>query len=97
MAETQPLRTDAFLVLALDRYKALKIRRVTQTEPSLEKGERMVRIRLEVDRGLWTPMPTPGTTIQVHAPVYPEPVVLASEWPQSPLTDRPTTDVPEED
>lgn len=83
------LRTTAYLVLAKDRYGAVKVVRSLQSEPTLQKGERMLRIALEIDDAMWTPMPTPGTTIQVHAPVYPDPVVLASEWPQTALTDRP--------
>lgn len=83
------LRTTAYLVLGKDRYGAVKVKRALQSEPTLEKGERMLRIALEIDDAMWTPAPTPGTTIQVHAPVYPDPIVLASEWPQSSLADRP--------
>lgn len=92
MADRPPLRTTAYLVLKRDDYGHLKVDRVRQSEPTLARGERMVRIALEVDPALWSPMPTPGTTIQVHAPIYPDPVVLASELPQSDLADRPDTE-----
>lgn len=83
------LVADAYLVLGKGRYGELKILRSTQTEPSLKAGERLLRLRVEVDPAIWTPAPTPGTTIQVHAPIFPVPEVLTTEWPQSSLTDRP--------
>jgi hypothetical protein len=86
--------TQAVLVLGKDRWGDVKVRRSLQGEPTLQKGERAIVVNLEVDEALWTPAPTPSLTIQVHAPIYPEAVVLAEERPQSPLSDRPVETQP---
>jgi hypothetical protein len=77
-----------YLVLERGRYPYdLRVAGIRQSEPSLQKGQRAVKIALEVDDAIWEPQITPGTTIRVNAPLMPDPVVLISELPQAPWPD----------
>jgi hypothetical protein len=88
VAEPKIRKGTVWLVLERSRYPYdLRVVTMRQSEPSLVKGQRAVKIALEVDDAIWEPVVTPGTTIHVHAPLMPDPVVQISELPQTPWPD----------
>lgn len=83
---------DTWLVLekrGIGSRETVAVVKIQQSEPTLRAGQRMLRLRVEVDAAIWSPRPTPGALVSVHAPVYPEPQVVVTELPQTPLTARP--------